>query len=353
MALSVFEDALLGPLFADPVAARAFDAAATLRHYNTFEVALTEACAAEGLVPRASAQKVIAVLGGFRPDLAQLAAGTATDGVPVPAYVRALKAQVGAEDAGAVHFGGTTQDLMDTARAMALADVNDVLKARIDALSAALTTLSGRYGEAPLMGRTRMQAALEITVGDRIGAWAAPFPAHAERLARLRPLVEALQLGGPVGTRAAWRGKGDKIAARMAKALDLSDPPAAWHTRRDHLGEYGAFLSLVTAACGKIGGDVVLMAQQGIGEVELPGGGSSAMPHKNNPVGAELLVTLARFNAAQVGALHQALVHEQERSGVSWALEWMVLPQMCAAAGRALDGATDLIHALKRVGTEK
>ena len=239
---------------------------------------------------------------------------------------------------------------MDTARALALAEVNDALRVRLEGVVSALRDLSGRWGGAPLMGRTRMQAALPLRAGERIGAWLAPFADHRSRLARLREGVEALQLGGPVGNRSGFRGRGDRVAERMARDLRLHNPPAAWHTRRDHPGEYASFLSLLTAACGKIGQDVVLMAQQGIEEVALPGGGSSAMAHKNNPVAAEILVTLARFNAAGVGAFHQALVHEQERSGISWSLEWMILPQMCAAAGRALETTRTLLEQLRRIG---
>lgn len=353
MAISVFDDALLGPLFGDRVAASAFEAARTVQRYNAFEIALAEACAAEGLVAPASAEAVVKVLRDFAPDLSALAEGTVRDGLPVPAYVRALKGAVGAEHAAAVHFGATSQDVMDTARALALAKVNDALRVRIEAVVSALGEVSGRFGRAPLMGRTRMQAALPITALERIGVWLAPFDDHRTRLARLRDGVEALQLGGPVGNRAGFKGRGDRIAERMARDLRLSNPPAAWHTRRDHLGEYVAFLSLLTASCGKIGQDVALMAQQGIGEAALPGGGSSAMAHKNNPVAAEILVTLARFNAAQVGAFHQSLVHEQERSGIAWSLEWMILPQMCAAAGRALETTRTLVLSLERLGTPR
>jgi 3-carboxy-cis,cis-muconate cycloisomerase len=350
MSLALFEDTLFRPLFGDAVAERAFDSDRTIERYNAVELALAQACAAEGLVPPASAEAIAAVLERFAPDPADLAAGTARDGLPVPAYVGALKAAVGPGHAAFVHLGSTSQDIADTARSLALAEVNAALAGRIEALVDALDTLAARWADAPLMGRTRMQAALPVTAGDRIAAWRAPFPRHRARLDRLRPAVEALQFGGPVGTRAGWQGRADAVAARMAKALGLTEPGAAWHTARDGLAEYAAFLSLLTGSCGKIGQDVALMAQQGLGEASLPGGGSSAMPHKSNPVRAEVLVALARFNGAQAGAFHQSLVHEQERSGASWSLEWMVLPQMCAATGCALDTAAALLRSIERLG---
>ena len=121
---------------------------------------------------------------------------------------------------------------------------------------------------------------------------------------------------------------------------------------REGIADYANLLSLVTGSLGKMGQDVALMAQQGLDEITLTGGGgSSAMPHKQNPVSAELLVTLARFNAVQLSALHLAMVHEQERSGSAWTLEWMVLPQMLAATARALAVAQDMTQRITRIGT--
>ncbi|HEY0276274.1 MAG TPA: lyase family protein, partial [Paenirhodobacter sp.] len=206
-------------------------------------------------------------------------------------------------------------------------------------------------GSAPLMGRTRMQAATEITVRDRIAPWLLPLADHRARLAQLRPRVAKVQVGGASGDRFALGEMAGQISADVAQALDLGDPPRAWHAMRDGVAEFASFLSLVTGTLGKMGQDIALMAQQGISEITLSGGGaSSAMPHKQNPVMAELLVTLARFNAVQVSAMHQALVHEQERSGAAWALEWMVLPQMAQATGRALTVAQTLTGQIKRIG---
>jgi 3-carboxy-cis,cis-muconate cycloisomerase len=160
-----------------------------------------------------------------------------------------------------------------------------------------------------------------------------------------------LQLGGPVGTRAELAPHGAEIAAAMAAELGLGNPARAWHTTRDTLAEYAGLLSLVTGTLGKMGQDVCLMAQQGIDEITVTGGGtSSAMPHKHNPVLAELLVTLARYNAGQLAGMHHALVHEQERSGAAWALEWMILPPMTEAALRALGAADALCALVTRIG---
>jgi len=120
---------------------------------------------------------------------------------------------------------------------------------------------------------------------------------------------------------------------------------------RDGIVEYASLLSMISGTLGKIGQDIALMAQQGIGAIAISGGGtSSAMPHKNNPIAAELLVTLARFNSVQVSAMHHALIHEQERSGAAWALEWMVLPQMLMATARGLGACCSLSQSITRIG---
>ena len=153
---------------------------------------------------------------------------------------------------------------------------------------------------------------------------------HLERLDALRRSLLVVQFGGAAGTLEKLGDKGPAVRAALADRLGLADAPQ-WHSQRDRIAELAGWLSLVTGSLGKFGQDVALMAQAG-DEIELAGGGgSSAMPHKQNPVDAEVLVTLARFNAAQLSGMHQALVHEQERSGAAWTLEWLILPQMVMA----------------------
>lgn len=312
-----------------------------------FEIALAEAAAETGAAPEAAAKWVRNRLTGFFPDLDAIAAAMPMDGVPVPELMRQLKPRVGPEGAAALHVGATSQDVVDTALVMGLAQVNDLIADRLAAVETALADLSARFGARPLMGRTRMQAAMPMTVGDRIAAWTAPLPRHRQRLAELRPRLECVQYGGAVGVRGA---QGDAIAAALARRLGLADAPQ-WHSGRDAIAEYGGWLSLVTGSLGKIGQDVALMAQQGVDAVRLSGGGtSSAMPHKQNPVAAETLVTLARFSAGQLGTLHQALVHEQERSGAAWALEWLTLPPMIHASAHALALALAMLSSVTAMG---
>jgi len=226
-----------------------------------------------------------------------------------------------------------------------------LLRQRLADTVLALEELDARFGQQALMGRTRMQRALAIEVGDRIAAWRAPLERHILRLDAQAPHLLALQFGGAVGTLGAKNGEARQVAEQLGKQLGLHVPDFCWHTSRDALVEFAGLLSLITGCLGKIGQDVALMAQNELGEISLQGGGgSSAMPHKQNPVSAEVLVALARFNAAQLGAMHGALVHEQERSGSAWTLEWMVLPQMVVATGAALRLARGLLACVTAMG---
>lgn len=194
-----------------------------------------------------------------------------------------------------------------------------------------------------------MQAALPITVEDRLANWRAPLERHRQRLASLRPSLLVVQFGGAVGTLQSLGEEALPVRRALASRLALGDAPQ-WHCQRDRTIDLGGLLSAVTGSLGKTGQDVLLMAQAG-GEIVLSGGGgSSTMPHKRNPVGAEVLVALARFNAVQLGGLHQAMVHEQERSGAAWTLEWLVLPQMILAVGAATRNAALLLADIEALG---
>ncbi|TRW99437.1 3-carboxy-cis,cis-muconate cycloisomerase [Paracoccus sp. M683] len=345
------EPDLMGALTGDAEVTALFTDAAWLDRITRVEAALSLAAGDAGVVPAELARQAADVVLGFRPDMAGLRDGMAQDGLPIPEYTRQLKAAADPALRPALHVGATSQDILDTALMLALAGLNDRFDAAVTALDSALADLSERLGQQPLMGRTRMQAALPIRAADRLAAWRAPLPRHRERLAQLRPRLERVQYGGPVGLRGGpdGRAEGDAIADALADRLGLHRAPDQWHSARDGIAEYAGWLSLVTGSTGKIGQDLALMAQAG--EVALSGGGtSSAMPHKQNPVGAETLVTLARDNAGQVALMHQAMLHEQERSGAAWVLEWLALPRMLSATARSLDLCQQLIVRIQRMG---
>jgi 3-carboxy-cis,cis-muconate cycloisomerase len=335
-------DVLVGDAEVEERFSDAADLAALLR----VETALAEAEADVGLIPAAAAARIADVCATFVPDQAALAQDLAKDGVVIPGLVKQLRAAVGAPHAVHLHQGATSQDIIDTSLTLRLCDVVALLDDRLARLIEELTALKAREGSKAVIAHTRMQVALPFTAADKIDSWMAPLGRHRSRLRELKPRLLVLQLGGPVGTRAELQGKGDVIAGKIAARLGLGAVPC-WHSQRDNLAEFGAMLSLITGALGKLGADIALLAQNELAAVTLArAGSSSAMKHKQNPVAAEVLVALARFNAGLLGTLHQSLVHENERSGAAWTLEWMVLPRMAIAAGAALRSAAELLDGL-------
>jgi len=291
----------------------------------------------------------MAALSSFRLDTALLRAAVARDGVMVPELVRQIRAAVGEPHGQKVHFGATSQDVVDTGLMLRLKSVVEHLGLLLTETIVRLTSLEERLGGRAVTGMTRMQPAIPIHVSDRTTAWRVPLQRHQERLSEQSRRLLVVQFGGAAGTLEKLDDKGPAVRAALAVKLGLGDAPQ-WQSQRDTLADFAGWLSLVTGSLGKFGQDIALMAQGGA-EIELAGGGgSSAMPHKRNPVKAEALVALARFNATQLSGMHQALVHEQERSGAAWTLEWLLLPQMVVATAASLRLAAELAAQVDSLG---
>lgn len=350
MTASPFDHPLLAALLGDEEADRHFTLDAELDAMLTFERALAEAQAETGIISTQAAEAVVAGIGRFRSDLEALRRGVARDGMVVPELVRQLRAAIGPEHGAAVHFGATSQDVADTGLVLRLKPLAGLLDRRLAELDERLAALESRFGDRDLMAVTRMQEAIPIRVGDRVASWRRPLPQHRRRLQQLSERLFVLQFGGPAGTLEQLGDKAADTRRALAGRLGLADAPQ-WHSQRDRLAEFAGWLSLVSGSLGKFGQDVALMALDGRAIRLTGGGGSSAMPHKKNPVKAEMLVALARFNAAQLTAMHQALVHELERSGAAWTLEWMVLPQMAVATAASLRLGIELAGQIESLGS--
>lgn len=350
MTVSPFDHPVLAGLLGDEDVAAHFSAKAELDAMLTFEIALAEAEGETGVIPAEAGAAIARTLRAFSPDIAALRAGVAQDGVPVPELVKQLRRAVGEPFAAYVHFGATSQDVVDTGLALRLRPVLDSLDARLDSVVSALAELQMRDGGIETMAHTRMQAAIPVPAARKIASWSDPLDRHRARLATVRDEVLVLSFGGAAGTLEKLGGKADAVTSALARRLSLRAVPRPRHSERDGIVALASWLSLVTGSLGKMGQDIALMAQNEVGEVKLAsGGGSSAMPHKVNPVGAETLVALARFNATLVSGMHQSLVHENERSGAAWTLEWLLLPQMSVATGTALKTAEALLRSLSFV----
>jgi 3-carboxy-cis,cis-muconate cycloisomerase len=347
MTYSLFDHPHFQGLLQDEAIALLFEVEAEIEAMLRFEGALAEAEAALGVVPEAAKDAVLMATAGFRPDPEILQAGVARDGLAVPALIKALRETIEEPHRAHLHFGATSQDVVDTGLILRLKDAFSTFEQRLDRVIGALDDLSAKAGDAPIVGRTRMQRALPITLADRVATWRAPLLRQREALAALADRVLVVQFGGAVGTLDKLGDRGPAVRAALAERLGLKDPGRAWHAERDRIADLAGWLATVSGCLGKIGQDIALMAQNEVGEAVVAGGGrSSAMPHKRNPILAEILVTLARYNAGQLGALHQALVHEGERSGSAWTLEWFVLPSMLGTAAASLRVAERLLDGL-------
>ncbi|MEX3011508.1 3-carboxy-cis,cis-muconate cycloisomerase [Hoeflea sp. TYP-13] len=352
MSVSVFEHPILSGLLGDEPLSQLFAVTAEIEAMLQFEAALAIAEEDAGVIAKGSGAKIAAACRKIRPDIAALRDATARDGVCVPELVRQLRTAADPKVAVDVHFGATSQDVIDTALVLRLKTALEELDGRLDALTALLGDVDARFGAGWLMAHTRMQRAVPVNVSDKVATWRAPLAELKDALGPVKGRVLRLQFGGAVGTLDRLDNKKVKVAERLARELGLAYE-GCWHTNRVAIADFAGWLSQITGVLGKIGRDVTLMAQNEVGDITLSGGGtSSAMAHKQNPVAAEILVTLAGFNASLVSGTHSALIHENERSGSAWTLEWMLLPQMVVATGAALRTAVRLVENIDALGTE-
>ena len=349
MAVSVFDSSLYSGLYADEELTRLFADSAELRAMLLFEGALAQVQGDLGIIPAEAAKTIHRASLEVQLDPAGLRAGTAESGVPVPALVAAFRKEIGDNDAAAwVHWGATSQDVLDTALVLRLRRVLEIWDTRLERLIATLADLAEAHAETPMAARTRHQNATPTTLGARIATWGMPLIRHRARLAELRPRLLVVSLGGASGTLSAMEGRGPEVAEKLGAALNLGVQEIPWHATRDAIAELAGLAALITGSLGKMGLDLLLLMQTDLAELRAgAGGGSSTMPHKRNPVGAEMLVQLGSANAHAVGALHQAMLHAHERDASAWGLEWLRLPEMLVTTGRALLGATDLTRTLE------
>lgn len=348
MTVSPFDSAVHGALLGDGETAAFFTDAAELRAMQDVEAALARVQGRLGVIPSAAAAEIGKAVQSLEIPPGSLAEATASAGVPVTALLAALREAVGGAAGHYLHWGATSQDIVDTALILRLRDVLALLEGRLAALVARLIETAEAHRGAVMAARTRSRQATPTTFGLKVAGWLAPLVRHQQRLSELRPRLLVVQLGGASGTQAALGDKGIAVMEGLAAELSLAVPPTPWHTQRDSIAELAGWLSLVTGSLGKIGQDLVLLGQSEIAEVQAgTGGGSSTMPQKANPVAAETLVALARLNAGLLAAVHQAAIQEQERGGAGWSLEWLTLPQMAVAAGAALRHAAGIAENLE------
>jgi 3-carboxy-cis,cis-muconate cycloisomerase len=345
---------LLGPLFRwDAVDATLSDRAG-VQGMLDFEAALARAEGRAGVIPEDAVIAIDACCATDRFDLVALARDAAFAGnlaIPLVRQLRILVREQNEDAACFVHWGATSQDAIDTGLVLQLRAALDVIDAEIERLADALAALAEQHRSTPISGRTWMQHAVPTTFGMKAATWLDAVLRQRDRCASLRDRALALQLGGAVGTLAALGDKGPAVAAAVAEELKLSLPDLAWHAHRDRIAEVATTLGLCVGTFGKIARDLALHAQTEVAELHEPGaegrGGSSTMPHKQNPVASAVVIAAATRAPGLVATLLAAMLQEDERGLGGWHAEWETLPELVRLAGGALHQVTETIAGLR------
>jgi len=345
---------LLAPMLSSTAMRAVCDDRSTLQNMLDFEAALARAEAATGVIPAAAVGPIEAACKAESFDPAALAeAATRSGNLAIP-LVKALTANVAKADAEAaryVHWGATSQDVIDTATMLALRAGIDALDADLSRAIKGFAALARNHRNTAMVARTWLQHALPMPFGLKAAEYAASLARARCRLRRLSREGLALQFGGAAGTLAALGDKGLVVAERLARGLNLPLPEAPWHTHRDRIAEAASALAILAGSCGKIARDVSLMMQTDVAEAFEPAGegrgGSSTMPHKRNPVASASILAAAAMAPNLAATIFAAQVQEHERSAGPWHAEWPTLPALMLVTSGAVAAIVDLAEGLE------
>jgi 3-carboxy-cis,cis-muconate cycloisomerase len=318
-----------------------------------FEAALARAEVRTGVIPERAAHKIAEHCRAERFDLSLVAKQAAQSGNVAIPLVKMLTEEVAKQDKDAarfVHWGATSQDVIDTATILQLRDALLLLENDLVRMTDALAALATEHRGTPIVARTWMQQALPTTFGFIVAGWLDAVLRHRERLNECRPRVLCLQFGGAVGTMAALAGRGPDIAKALADELRLTLPAVPWHTHRDRMAEIATVLGLLTGTLGKIARDISLHSQTEIGELSEPAregrGSSSSMPHKQNPITCAVVLQAATRVPGLVSTILSAMPQECERGLGGWHAEWEALPEIVRLSGGALYHLAEMLPSL-------
>lgn len=313
------------------------------------EIALAKVQAKQGIIPHAAAKEIANKLKDFSPSPDAFAKGTLENGIPTITLLALAKKELSKSTQDYLHWGATSQDIIDTANILLIKEVLKVFEKRLLQIIKSLKSLARKHEHTYMVARTRTQQAVPISFGLKVNNWLQPLEIHLERLEEMKPRLLIVQLGGAGGNLAALEHQGWKTAQLLAKKIKLNFA-GIWHTQRDNIAEFSSWLALVTASFGKMAADILLLSQTEIGELlenKKGGGKSSTMPHKNNPVLSEAIVALSKQNSLLVSNQFQAQLHNHERDAAAWILEWLSLPKMMTNTGAVLNHALVISKNLK------
>jgi 3-carboxy-cis,cis-muconate cycloisomerase len=340
VAAHVIDSAFFRDLFGTAAMRAVFDDRMLLQKWLDYEAALARAEAAIGLVPADAAAEITRQARAEHMDLDAIKQGVDTSVHPLVPVIWQLAERCAGDAGRYVHWGATTQDVMDTAQVLQIKDAWPLLTGTLAEVIDAAANLARTYRDTPMAGRTHGQQALPITFGYKVAVWIAELRRHQTRLDECQPRVLVGEFGGAAGTLAGVAEHGFEIQAGLCAELGLNIPDITWHTARDSLAEFATTLAMLTATLGKIAHEVIDLQKTEFGEVEEPFNtgkvGSSTMPHKRNPMLAEAVLTLARLTRQHAATAVDAMWHEHERDWSSFQMEWAYLPELCVMTHGAL-----------------
>ncbi|WP_263064165.1 class-II fumarase/aspartase family protein [Dickeya dadantii] len=349
MASNVLDSILFRDSFGTPEMRAIFDDHELIRKYVEVEIALAKAEARCGVIPQQAADEIARTCNADTLDFDLLRHETEIVGYPILPLVHQISKQAGASG-GYVHWGATTQDIMDTAVVLQIRDAFDLIEADIRSLRNTLADLARRYRNTPMAGRTHLQQALPITFGYKAAIWLDMFDRHAERLEQARPRILVGEFAGAAGTLASLGDNGLAVQKAMMEELKLGVPTSTWHVARDGFAEAVNLLAVITGSLGKIAYDVMLMASNEFGELYEPfvkgRGASSTMPQKRNPISSELMLACAKGVRQHAGLMLDAMVQDLERATGPWHAEWIAIPESFVLAAGALNQAKFMLGGL-------
>ena len=341
-ATTVLDSVLFRDAFGTPRMREVFSDYTLIGRYVEVEIALAKAEAKCGVIPVEAADVIAKQANASTLDFDLLREETDNVGYPILPLVHQIAKQCG-EAGRYVHWGATTQDIMDTAVVLQLRQALDLIEQDITALRDILADLSRRHRDTPMAGRTHLQQALPVTFGYKTSIWLAMFDRHAERLHQLKPRVLVGEFAGAAGTLASLGDKGFEVQQALCEELGLGIPVATWHVARDGFAEAVNFLALVTGSLGKIATDIMIMASTEFAEVYEPfvkgRGASSTMPQKRNPISSELMLAAAKAVRQHAGLMLDATIQDFERATGPWHAEWIAIPESFVLTAGALHQA--------------
>lgn len=346
-------------LCADPEALAIWAAPATLQRMLDVEAALTSALADADVIPASAVEPIRKMCEVRFLDVEALVVAAASGGNLAIPLVKQLTAAVKDSDPEAarfVHWGATSQDIIDSGLMLQAKDTLDLMLRQMDALIATLAKQAQRHRSTPMVGRTWLQQALPITLGLKFAQWLDAMIRHRERLLAARERAISLQFGGAAGTLASLGDKAPAVLARLSSLLDLPEAAISWHTQRDRVAELACCWGMISGSLGKIARDISLQMQTEVAELaESAGagkGGSSTMPHKRNPVGCAAVLTAAMRVPPLVSTVLSGMVQEHERALGGWQAEWEALPDIARLVCGALSVIEEMVAGLE-VNTQR